>query len=662
MAWRRRWLSLLTAGGLALAAVGVAGRHVIAAGTPPGQPRIATTINDYFVPGTQPDSGGLTILPIVSSEGGFCTLCHGHYDEEIPPLNPDAEPVRNWVGSMMAQASRDPVFYACLTIANQDAGEAGDLCIRCHAPGAWLAGRSTPTDASGFIDAVDFDGVTCHFCHRMVNPVYVPGESPKSDLGILQDLAGDWPEHTGNGAFVVDPMDVRRGPFDPAADPPIPYNPHFPIFSGGQPPLVYSPFHRQSAMCATCHDVSNPLYTRAKSGEYVLNALGAGHPTADPADMFPLERTFSEWASSQFATTGVQLGGRFGGHHATGIMATCQDCHMPDTIGPGCRISGFPERQDEPQHAFNGGNTWVLRAIKHLYEDGDAGGVNDPVFYDQYTGLTDEIVESSIDRAVDMLRSASDIQLKQFGLSLRVRVINFSGHKLPTGYGEGRQMWLNVKFYDDLNDLITEHGAYDFDTAELMRDTKVYEVKHGLDTAAAGKAGLSPGESFHFILNNVVLKDNRIPPIGFTNAAFQAVQAEPVGAVYADGQHWDDTVFAVPKGAARAVVTLYFQLTSREYIEFLRDQNVTDDRGQIAYDQWVLHGRSAPVDMDSMEIQLNHRRGDTNGDGVVNIFDLLTILGRWGACPMPPKTCPADVNGDGWVNVYDLLEVLGNWG
>ena len=50
--------------------------------------------------------------------------------------------------------------------------------------------------------------------------------------------------------------------------------------------------------------------------------------------------------------------------------------------------------------------------------------------------------------------------------------------------------------------------------------------------------------------------------------------------------------------------------------------------------------------------------GDVNGDGVVNVTDLLAIMDVWGPC----TDCPADLNGDGLVNVVDLLEVIGNWG
>lgn len=53
--------------------------------------------------------------------------------------------------------------------------------------------------------------------------------------------------------------------------------------------------------------------------------------------------------------------------------------------------------------------------------------------------------------------------------------------------------------------------------------------------------------------------------------------------------------------------------------------------------------------------------GDLNNDGVVDVSDLLLLLGAWGACPIKDP-CPADLNGDGAVDVSDLLILLGNWG
>jgi hypothetical protein len=55
------------------------------------------------------------------------------------------------------------------------------------------------------------------------------------------------------------------------------------------------------------------------------------------------------------------------------------------------------------------------------------------------------------------------------------------------------------------------------------------------------------------------------------------------------------------------------------------------------------------------------RAGDLNGDGVVDVSDLLILLAAWGPCPRSGN-CPADLNGDGAVDVSDLLILLANWG
>ena len=53
--------------------------------------------------------------------------------------------------------------------------------------------------------------------------------------------------------------------------------------------------------------------------------------------------------------------------------------------------------------------------------------------------------------------------------------------------------------------------------------------------------------------------------------------------------------------------------------------------------------------------------GDVNGDGVVNVLDLIDLLLCFGQ-PAGPPCDLADVNGDGTVNVLDLIELLLNFG
>src|SRR5262249_49747061 len=159
----------------------------------------------FFMKGTQPDtSGGAQFKPIRTASN--CRNCHEVYD---PPTE---YPIHSrWQGSMRANALRDPVFQAHLNIANQDAAFSLDLCLRCHDPGGGPGGRSIPTEGSAMRNE-DFEGVSCHFCHRLVDPVPHP-ENPPQDDPIRAALAADdlLPDLPGGGSFVVDPNDVRRG-------------------------------------------------------------------------------------------------------------------------------------------------------------------------------------------------------------------------------------------------------------------------------------------------------------------------------------------------------------------------------------------------------------------------------------------------------------------
>ena len=50
--------------------------------------------------------------------------------------------------------------------------------------------------------------------------------------------------------------------------------------------------------------------------------------------------------------------------------------------------------------------------------------------------------------------------------------------------------------------------------------------------------------------------------------------------------------------------------------------------------------------------------GDINGDHLVDVSDILEVIGSWGPC----DGCAADIDGNGMVDVTDLLEVLAAFG
>tara|TARA_R110002126_G_scaffold41590_5_gene120822 strand:- start:5017 stop:7095 length:2079 start_codon:yes stop_codon:yes gene_type:complete len=527
---------------------------------------VGTTANDFTLPGSQPGSMADNLL-----EAQNCQGCHedagafgdGHY--------------AHWKGSMMAQATRDPIFWAALAIANQDAPEAGTYCMRCHTPGGFLEGHATPADGSGLQPfGIDQDGVSCSICHRMVDPVYTAGVSPIEDVAVLAglSLAPGADAHTGQ--YVIDPDDQRRGPYG------LDDNIHL---HG----TLASPFHQESRLCANCHDVSNPVYDAQPGGTYDVNTMNAPHATFSKTDMFPVERTFSEWEQSVFAIAPQDVGGRFGGTLTE--VASCQDCHMPTVESLACAF-GLTSRPDINEHTFLGANSWVIKAVQDLFP------------FD--AGISSSEADAAVARNVAFLQEAADLSAWADGGNLHVRVVNRTGHKLPTGYGEGRRMWISIDWKDAFGQTIQKNGGYNAATATLnTANTTVYEIKHGLDANVASLTGNAAGESFHFVLNNTIEKDNRIPPQGYNGVNFDAVQAPVVGATYADNQHWDDTTFPIPIFASSAVVRLYHQTTSKEYIEFLLNENTTNTNGQTAYDQWLLHGKSAPVEMEITTVALD---------------------------------------------------------
>jgi hypothetical protein len=644
-----------------LVIAGVVGAVIAAAGA---QYPLPVTPRDLLEPGTQPQQPPqqpfMITDPMPTAQDG-CFLCHSGRFEDVP-----AETVKpgRWRGSLHAHSYRDPIFQAAFVIANQDAPGGGEACLRCHTPRAFYEGRATPPTGNpdgSTLFATDIDeGVTCNVCHRMVDPLDRPGPAADDliravleDNGLLPQVAG------GNTTAIIDPMDVRRGPIE--------YGPE----EFGPPHLfATSPFHRSSDLCGTCHEVSNPLMTRvggpipAATDTYVLNAMNTPHSEPlsdqDKYNMFPEQRTYSEWAQSSFATTpgglfipdeANPLLNRFGGNQLT--VSTCQDCHMPRVTGQLCDLFEPPVRSDIGYHSFVGANVFAIDLLLHLY--GPSG-----------TGEFDEYTVSQLTRArvetIEMLGKATDSTATQYSGELTVRTTNQTGHKLLTGMPEGRRIWKNVKFFNAANQLIDERGAYNSSTAVLSEtDTKVYEAKLGLDEYMAGVTGKPVGPSFNLLLVNKVFKDNRIPPRGFTNAGFESVQAKPVAYSYADGQFWDDTRYCVPPGAVRAEMRLFYQTSSKEYIEFLRDENRTDGRGTLLHDAWAAVGRSAPVEMDRVLIDLApFAVGDANNNGATDFSDVTTVLASFGS--VGGGLASGDVNCDGVTNFSDVTTVLANFG
>lgn len=499
---------------------------------------VTATHADIFLPGMQPEEAGIEFAKVKQ-----CRMCHSETD------NGNADPYFSWQGGMMAQAAKDPVFRAALAISEQDIPGVGEFCFRCHTPRGWLEGRSTPSDGSG-LNHEDMYGVSCDVCHRLIDPM--------SDES--KDLIEHAPPGYGNAMMVADPDNVVRGPY---AD-----------TKGAMPhKTMKSDFHASGDLCGTCHDISNPVFAKDVK-------------TQPPYAFGHIERTYSEWALSDFAKQGKE--------------GSCQSCHYPKVEGGGQASKfGSQHRDHFVIHGPVGGSTWVQQATWEMWDGKD---------------MDNRAFRAAKKSAQELLKTAAtvDITFPEKKVA-SLRITNLTGHKLPSGYPEGRRMWVNVKFLNAAGDIVKELGKYGTKNDTLSEktvavstlldpdSTTVYECLPGISEETAEKFNKKPGKSFHFVLNDMITKDNRIPPKGFSNAAFKEHLSQPVQATYADGQHWDDLKYQIPQGCSKIVVNLMYQSVSWEYIKFLAEENTTNDWGKRLYQTWEKTGRCKPEIIVSIE-------------------------------------------------------------
>ncbi len=137
------------------------------------------------------------------------------------------------------------------------------------------------------------------------------------------------------------------------------------------------------------------------------------------------------------------------------------------------------------------------------------------------------------------------------------------------------------------------------------------------------------------MLNNKVVKDNRIPPYGmdYDEAGERNILPVPAdqygnpgpGGTY---DHWDEVVLNPPPDADHATVQLLYQPTSWEYIQFLDLANTgasafLADEGRNLRDAWLATGMAEPRVMATAFWQLGTPAcadgHDNDGDGTAGL-------------------------------------------
>ncbi len=302
---------------------------------------------------------------------------------------------KQWSGSMHAYASQDPVFLAMNQRMQRENPSLGSFCVKCHAPMALLAGKTTnglnlpeltadcanPTNQTN-PSACSYLGVTCFFCHSIESV----------------DTA-----HEFNAGVTIASDLVMRGEItDPV-----------PTIHGAK----YSPLHDEknpesAAMCGACHDIRSPV---------------GGH----------IERTFEEWKASPFSGTDAGAG--------AGQVLTCaaSGCHMvlaPNTQ-PIANVPG-PDGGPLPSRPFHA----------HDFPAVDQAQKAETPFPNGPQELA--AIQQNLANALQAALCVTQVG----GIQVVLDTPNL-GHDFPSGAAQDRRLWAEVIAYDQSGNVLYQSGV-----------------------------------------------------------------------------------------------------------------------------------------------------------------------------------------------------------
>lgn len=396
-----------------------------------------------------------------------CRGCHG-YDSlqqaNIDENGNDVNLVRHWESSMMALSAKDPLWRAKVTqeiLTNPShEGDIQDKCTSCHAPtGRYnhsLRGLGPYRLTDLYSDSLGLDGVNCSGCHTIGN-----------SAGAT--FSGDIPYDTTRHIY---------GPFqNPMAGP-------MQLYEGYTP--AYSMHTDSSAFCSSCHTLITETIDLA--GNYT-------------GSDFVEQATYHEYLNSRYQSQGVK----------------CQTCHMPRLESPVVIANGYIALQPRypfNQHTFQGANHFMLNLMR---SNRSTLGIQVPLssFDTTIEATAQNLRLNSIDMSVHYDSTSSDTAY------FRVRLLNKAGHKFPSGYPSRRAV-LQFVVRDAAGDTVFRSGVFDqqfrvtdentsfeghHDIIQSQDQSQIYEIVMG-----------DVNYNFTSVLLRAahLLKDNRIPPVGFT--------------------------------------------------------------------------------------------------------------------------------------------------
>lgn len=399
---------------------------------------------------------------------GNCVQCHGtdvNGASMVDENGNDASMVWDWQATMMANSAKDPFWKAKVRHEILEtpsiAGEIENTCTSCHAPQGHFEHGMANEDAHYTMeilaeDALGLDGVGCMACHGIED----------------ENLA-----NTNNGNIPYTTNHIAYGTFeDPWSSPMIQQTGIAPVFGEHM---------GKSEVCAGCHSLFVPS----------VNPDGSANGVT-----FFEQATYHEWLNSDFDENNIE----------------CQSCHMPEIPG-GASVASSPTwlfPRPFKKHFFVGGNSFMVKLMRDNAEQ---------------LGL------SASEEQFDLVAERSDYLLQNESLVLfnyyletnndsadfEVVLNNLAGHKFPSGY-PSRLLTVEATLTDADGNLLFQSGGFDEDFDIVGRDPGYephYDIIRSEDEVQiyemvfANAAGELSTVLEHA---HTLIKDNRLPPQGFT--------------------------------------------------------------------------------------------------------------------------------------------------
>jgi len=415
------------------------------------------------------------------STSGECAFCHtGLTDAAGQDVSIDSA----WRSTMMANSTRDPYYRASVRseVLTHPVHQAAieKKCSICHIGMAYHTAENDGTEIAmlpdeGFLDKSHAlypfaaDGVSCALCHQITAGGLGSTDSFSGEYAI--DFTTAQGERVVFGHFAID---------DAIAT----------IMSSASGFIPQQADHvKQSDICAVCHNLFTPYITN----EGTLST-----------ELFPEQTPHLEWQHSVY---------RKG--------TSCQNCHMPAAEGEVMLANtGSPPRSPFPQHAFAGGNAYMISLLSNNRE---ALGVT----------ATSRQLEDTRVAILDLLQAKSarlsvTAQREESTLTVKINSAVHTGHKFPSSF-PSRRVWLHLIVKDNAGKIVFESGAWTPNGMILENDNDldgtVYEPHYSLITSPdqiqiyETIIGDPDGEVTTTLLRaQTYLKDNRLLPVGFDKA------------------------------------------------------------------------------------------------------------------------------------------------